>query len=364
MPKKGRNKKGRCLIKPRDTALTLGETTLNDFANNKDNNKNAPRRMNVNCLVKQVKKIQVSEDDRAWDEKDEEEFDNDKEGNGDPEENEITLQTGPYRRRKRTNLDSSINFEGDGINYPLDIWFIISEKIKPDDVGRFAAICQATYYIVTTARFWFSLYKRNHKWVPELPKHLNYWNMDQVYGLRASVIRSLYYMYMPFSKKITSEKTLSADPTYLQRSQCLLQWQKKSGCQHKYFFKFFHPSCVKKLKSSVSRQRNPDILESDSLVQINPDEGCYILEAKCLTINAWPMVMGEYLHHAGIGISANLCHHRLRLSLSPQHLLPSGTKAQNGTRRPNITEILLEPVADVRVYPWWHPQYLKNVRTT
>ncbi|CAL4179410.1 unnamed protein product, partial [Meganyctiphanes norvegica] len=234
-------------------------------------------------------------------------------------------------------------------DYEITTFMQLCEKIQPEDVGHFAAICQATYYIVTTARFWFSLYKRNHKWVTELPENLNHWNMNHIYGLRASVIRSLYYMYMPFRSKISSEKTLSADPTYLLRSQCLLQWQQKRGCHHKYLFKFFHPNCVKKFKGSVSRLRMPDIAESDSLVHINPDEGCYILEAKCLTLNAMPMVMGEYLHHAGIGISANLCHHRLRLSFSPRHMLPSGSTSSIGTRRPNITEISLDSVEHVIV---------------
>lgn len=46
-----------------------------------------------------------------------------------------------------------------GIDYPLDIWFIISEYIEPEAVGKFARICKSSYYVTTTAKFWFYLYK-------------------------------------------------------------------------------------------------------------------------------------------------------------------------------------------------------------
>lgn len=46
-----------------------------------------------------------------------------------------------------------------GIDYPLDIWFIISEYIQPEAVGKFARICKSSYYVTTTGKFWFHLYK-------------------------------------------------------------------------------------------------------------------------------------------------------------------------------------------------------------
>lgn len=46
-----------------------------------------------------------------------------------------------------------------GVDYPLDIWFIISEYISPEAVGKFAQICRSSYHVVTTGKFWFHLYK-------------------------------------------------------------------------------------------------------------------------------------------------------------------------------------------------------------
>jgi hypothetical protein len=67
----------------------------------------------------------------------------------------VTVKKHP-RRRKKTSSNSS---DG-GVEYPLDIWFLISEHIRPEDVSTFARICQSTLHVVSTAKFWFHLYRR------------------------------------------------------------------------------------------------------------------------------------------------------------------------------------------------------------
>jgi hypothetical protein len=62
------------------------------------------------------------------------------------------------RRRKKTASEGG---DGDGgVEYPLDIWFLISEHILPEDVSTFARICKSALHVVSTAEFWFHLYKR------------------------------------------------------------------------------------------------------------------------------------------------------------------------------------------------------------
>lgn len=60
--------------------------------------------------------------------------------------------------------------------------------------------------------------------VPELPPELTPWNIDSVHGLRAAVIRSLFFTYLPFAARIASEKALTADPAVILRTKCVLQW--------------------------------------------------------------------------------------------------------------------------------------------
>lgn len=44
--------------------------------------------------------------------------------------------------------------------YPPDFWYVLSQYIRPEDVGRFAGICRKAYNAVNCASFWFNLYKR------------------------------------------------------------------------------------------------------------------------------------------------------------------------------------------------------------
>ena len=83
------------------------------------------------------------------------------------ENDESREDTGRYRRSRRgkahtsgmeaTFIASSVE---DGREYPLDVWFLISEHIAPEDVANFACICKSTLYVVNSAKFWYMLYKR------------------------------------------------------------------------------------------------------------------------------------------------------------------------------------------------------------
>jgi hypothetical protein len=63
------------------------------------------------------------------------------------------------RRRKKTASEGDGGDDG-GVEYPLDVWFLISEHILPEDVSTFARICKSALHVVTTAKFWFHLYRR------------------------------------------------------------------------------------------------------------------------------------------------------------------------------------------------------------
>lgn len=56
--------------------------------------------------------------------------------------------------------------------FPNDIWFLISDYIRPEDVVRFALICKQTYEITTTLKFWKKLYRRYYRSNVELPVRL------------------------------------------------------------------------------------------------------------------------------------------------------------------------------------------------
>ena len=63
------------------------------------------------------------------------------------------------RHRKKTSSESEVPDSG-GVDYPLDIWFLLSEHIRPEDISTFARICKSALHVVNTAKFWFHLYRR------------------------------------------------------------------------------------------------------------------------------------------------------------------------------------------------------------
>ncbi|XP_027224000.1 transmembrane protein 183 isoform X1 [Penaeus vannamei] len=357
MPKNTRKCKKK--VKTRQTVTSalsaLSDVTVNEFANNQAKRSGHRKQTNVHVIMNEVERLKVAEDDRSWDEKaDDDEFDDEyKEG--------VNDEHGGAGRRRGKRKYSTKETDSDiteGIDLPLDIWFLISEHIRPEDVGRFGAICYATFYVISTGRFWNTLYKRHHRLISQLPEELTIWNMERLRGLKANVIRALFYMYPPFHARIAGEKPLTADPTRLLRTQCVLQWHSKMGSIYRYYFKFSKQMQNKKRLTSA-REGLPALMTKDSLIHVNDNEGCYIMEAVASCICAVPMVMGEYLHHAGLGVSADLRSHRLHLSLAPAHLLPSTASAKSRKYQVPYKEVMLEPVRDVRVYPWWHPQYWK-----
>lgn len=343
----------------------IGDVTLNHFANavprpgDSDGGcSGGSGRMKKESLTVAMKNLTVMKDDndeRPWDERDD---DSDLAECDDGDGCGVLRTTRDHKRRRRKvagRLD--MEEEVEGTDYPLDLWFLISEYIRPEDVGRFASLCQATYYITTTTRFWLSMFRRHYQWSADLPDSLTYWNLDhRIRHVRLCVVRALYLMYAPFCARLAAEKPLSADPTQLLRAQCILQWHKKDRTQHKYFFKFANAEHTAGRNERLFRSRG------NASAYHNPHSGCWVLEATSMGVCAVPMVMGEYLYHAGLGVSANLCSHCLRLALVPgPHLLPHSPNAPTRRHRVPATEITLDPVSNVRLYPWWHPQYSQVV---
>lgn len=117
------------------------------------------------------------------------------------------IKVEPRQRKKTTSLTENIE-DRPGKVYPLDIWYLISEYIRPEDVGCFAGICKLSYAVVCSAKFWFSMYrryiniyKRNHRSTACLPERLQPESMFRLYGLRTSVIRALFHLYTPLENR-------------------------------------------------------------------------------------------------------------------------------------------------------------------
>jgi len=334
------------------TSNSLADVTINDFANSSIC-KNRAKKSTAN--VTKVLRQQL-EDDKNWDEKTEE-FDGDfvAKENEDGTISYVIQKVEPRRRRKTVSNSEEKSACQKGNQYPIDIWFLISEYIRPEDVGRFAGICRTSYDVVCTAKFWFSLYKRYYNHVQNLPERLQPECLFRKYSIRTSVIRALNFMYKPFISRLKSIEKLEQHPDVLKRTQCVLMWHRKTDNQCLYYFKMKrnpHQSPHHRTNGNVHQ---PDLLEMLDDIFANPDEGCRILQVTCKHLVPLAPVLGLTLTSAQLNLSAKLRYYKLQMWFGSEIQSYYPSTGGNGD-----TFIILEPVINVKVLDWWHPLYPHN----
>lgn len=329
----------------------VSDVTLNDFANAavcKNRSKKS-----VNSAMSVIKQIEKKEDDnRSWEEKIEDfngDFDFVEEENEDGTKS-MVMKKKERRKKKISNTDMLAIYEENGVDYPIDIWFLISEHIRPEDVGRFAGICKTSFAVVCSAKFWFTLYKRFYKNVRDLPERLQPECMVRLYGLRSCVIRSLYIMYLPL---VMNTINISEEyPHDLVKRQCVLVWYEKLKSKTwLYWFK------LKEERGNImchrkSESHKPDLLEMLEDVWANTEEHCRILMVSCPRFISVPPVMGLKLSFISLTLSQGFSYYRMQMRFGSA--LNCGSRTMDGA---SSTEIVIDPVFTYRVLDWWHPMY-------
>lgn len=293
-----------------------------------------------------IKKEIIETPDKPWDE----EIDAYDYITEEGEDGEITIKKVMARRRKKTF--ESTGTPTSGKDYHLDIWFLISEFIRPEDVSTFARICKTSFAVVCTAKFWFGLYKRYYKTTPNMPEQLQPQCLLRFYGVRTSVIRALHFMYTPFTEKLIAVTTFEQHPDILIKRQCVTMWHESKNKQWLYYFKLKENLAFYTHNNSYSNGRKLDLLEMLEDISANPDENCRILLVTCKDFISLPIILGYTLTSVSLNLSQGLHHHRLQLGFSSSmHSTPS---VIGGKDNPIVH---LDPVINIRILDWWHPLY-------
>lgn len=134
--------------------------------------------------------------EKSWDEIEDDDFDIVEKTNADGSKVFV------YKKNKNHSKSERDLNERPGKVYPEIVWYLISQHIKPEDVGNFAGINRETYAITKTESFWRALHKKYCQRSPKLPENLRIENNYKLYGLRQRVIRALYYTYDVFTLKV------------------------------------------------------------------------------------------------------------------------------------------------------------------
>ncbi|KAG7197031.1 hypothetical protein KM043_017563 [Ampulex compressa] len=261
----------------------VGDITIDDFANTSRSHARFKKAvMNVSSEVKQV---MITQEGTLKIHDDLEEM----------AEAKKNTAKGHVRTKKSQLVMTCEDKKQEGVDYPLDVWFIISEYISPEAVGKFARICRSSYHVTTTGKFWFYLYKTYYRFVPDLPERLQ----PQCMANRTS---------------FSCEKTMLSYVAQERQSAVVFLFQ---------------------------TQR--DIKED---VAVNPEDGCKILRVTCLKYSMLPPVIGLILQTVSMNLMPGFKDHRLQLSF--------GT---SGIPNTSTSQVVLNDVIDYQVLDWWHPYY-------
>jgi len=351
MPRNGKRSNGR-----KQGFASNADVTLGDFANcGAGPGKARMKKAVTNILASKVKDITLqptksTTEDKDWFEKSLDEFVFD--SAPEDEEDECYRDNNAGRRKKRSS--SSKSGTDSGLDYPIDIWFILGEYIKPENVGRFACLCKSAYAVTQASKFWIRFYRRYYTPMENLPIRLTPECMGRQYALKSCVIRSLYYFYPLFMERLKNRKQVEPD-TLIKRT-CMTMWNQKGRMKFHYFFK---------LKESNDedfqyRSHQPDLIEMLGDINANSEKRCKVLQVTSLTLALIPPnVLGQTLLLVSSVLSSDLRSHCMRFIFGPQHALQYSRKGKmNFSHIPEgAVGVAINSVVGVKVLDWWDPAY-------
>ncbi|XP_053670221.1 transmembrane protein 183 [Anopheles nili] len=236
-------------------------------------------------------------------------------------------------------------------DYHIDVWFLVSQFIPPEDVCRFALICRKTAEVVQSGRFWTQLYRSCYDRSIDIPPRFQPENMMRLRGLRSTVIQSLYYIYPPFKNRLATASY--RNPYRVVGRQLLSTWHKRTKHCWTYYFRLkasFMPES--RPVQSLKLQREKNSLQFMQDIYMNPEEGCQIMMIKSDFLKVIPMY-NEMLFVKNLTqtLSQSMIRYKVRLELGNYC----------GKR---INELVFDPVHSVIVLDWWDPEYYKELGST
>ncbi|CAH1786827.1 unnamed protein product [Owenia fusiformis] len=328
------------------------DVTVYDFAHTEPSLVKTCRlkKSTINSFNKEAKKMTTEDGaahdaDLAWDEKDLDDFD---------------IEYMPSDIQLFISSPMSPN-EGpedytEGRVYPLDLWFILAQYIRPEDVGLFARLCTSSHYVTHTAGYWNRLYLRYYNHDKELPNDLTLACMERRHGLRSRVIRSLFYLYKPFQDRTKVSTTFEKEAYFLEGSRCILMWHQKIRNSWNFYFKFKLPSesiskCNLLQHISPVKTRRLELLDSFNDVYDNVEKDCCVLAITAKNFISIPVCMGLVLNKMLVSVSSDMRYQRVRLLFHSQRIHMAKEMSDSGVIA------VLDPVIDMKVLHWWHPKF-------
>ncbi|CDW52556.1 transmembrane protein 183 [Trichuris trichiura] len=254
-------------------------------------------------------------------------------------------------------------------SYPPDLWHLVAQFIRPEDVCTFALLCRDTAAVVRSAHFWKGIYNRYCAGSSALPDRYLPQAMQRLFGLRTAVIRSLFFAYEPFVNRMQQRSSLflsSEVITKLKRSVCISAWQNRSvevsprQVQWTYYFRLLMNGRGKENGRFANRKQTKSTFNRLKFlddVNANADEGQLILKIVSSSYAFIPnTVLGGRLVNVSTLLGSGLSSTCMCLSFTGTAVV--GSKS-DGTPMGSYcpTSIVISDVTATFAYDWWHSAF-------
>jgi hypothetical protein len=234
----------------------------------------------------------------------------------------------------------------DGVYYPLDIWFILANYIKPEQIQTFSCLCRGSYLAVTSVKFWTQLYKRFITDTENLPICLTPNGIANKPGVKTRIVRALFLAHPNLNKRLGAEESLEMADKVLQQLiglRCRNTWYKiesTSNSSHTYLFRFQLGGA----RNDEIISKSDDTSRTQDFLRHNHEENYLVLQVK---VRGFTRV--HFTEHAVLldfSMDANLTSLTMVFGCSKQE-----------TRHSKEESIVIKSVSAIKLLRWWHPSY-------
>ena len=192
--------------------------------------------------------------------------------------------------------------------------------------------------------------------IKQLPYELSPGSMNNLHGLRARVVRTLFTLHPPFTRRLLRVNVAHQDTDVLINLRCRLAWtqvhRSPSGKDvwNIYFkFRYQHMKRCEFVNKDPSK-RTRDVFGPDD-IHHNEEEGCYILQVSTESFVPIPLVMGQVLVQASVRIGSSMRYEKLELKFNQS----CDSSARPGSSASHV--LVVDPLWKLDIIPWWSPQY-------
>lgn len=220
----------------------------------------------------------------------------------------------------------------------------------------FSLICLKTAYVTTTGKFWSHLYKKYYDEDLELPERLQPdCVLSRIGGLKANVIKSLFYTYHPFKNRGNDKNRDNYDKAF---KKTVINMSCNKNCDKNlwtYHFKLKNRNEMGHKYSSFEKTQSIKEQKINRDVFCNPNEGCQLIEIQSKKFVPLPRFQDQIPCVKAIyqTLSSGFIYYKLKIVFS------------NYTGNEILGDpVVFDPVVSIRLLDWWHPDYDELLKDT